>query len=157
MSAFVVGSPHIDAMVALAVYGPKGGQRRWDRFSYYHRNLRHEVNNDTADQLGSMLWAENERSVAYRYPDAQRDELPGPIEREEPTSYRFSVTAARPTAIEGLKLLRCFEYQSCETPDWEQSEAWSFCDDRKDCLVASLPGYDEAPWEWTGQPKRAIA
>lgn len=97
-----------------------------------------------------MLRPENERSVAYRYDT--RENLPGPVEREEPAFYRFTASkmfTRRPNPVEALKLIRCYEYQSCEHPGWESSEAKGFCDTMTAALVACLPGYDDAPWEWT--------
>lgn len=42
--------------------------------------------------------------------------------------------------------LSCYEYQSCEHPEWEGSRARGFCSEFRDCLIATLPGYEDASW-----------
>lgn len=54
-------------------------------------------------------------------------------------------TAPR-TPIELLKLIHCYEYQSCEHEGWEKSEAARYCRDLERSILCSLPGYEEAPW-----------
>ena len=97
-----------------------------------------------------MLVAENLRSVRFRYEDVKDDleGLPGPIERDFIRAYTFERTQDMAT-VAILKALDCYEYQSCETDDWPQSEAFAFCDSLGGSLVHRLPGYDDAPWEIT--------
>ena len=155
MSAFVVSKDHIDALVTEALRPQYGSD-----FSYYHDGERHAVRWNTADELGQMLWAENVASVEHRYPDSD-GELPGKYVEESPApglavvrlpewvaGYRYplgSVLKSRP-AVEVLKLIDCYEYQSCEHPEWAESEARSFCHDLRSRMIGQLPGYDAAPW-----------
>lgn len=79
----------------------------------------------------SLLWAENVRSIQYRYPDTidNPDAMPGPVDFTpvEVLIYRFPTSTPRLTAIDGLSALSGYEYQACEHPEWEQSEAYRFC------------------------------
>ncbi len=69
------------------------------------------------------------------------------------TVYVYPATEMRftkqPTAVEGLSAIKCYEYQTCEHPEWEQSAAHAFCDALRDLLIGCLPGYEAAPWTWT--------
>jgi hypothetical protein len=171
MSAFMVNHAHIDALVSLALWGPRGqdvAPGRWFRPSWYAqpinartsgddlRALHREARIETADAVGQMLAEANARSVRYRYQDADEcGMLDGWAEPHEPVIYRHALrpSGLRPTAIEGLKIIACFEYQACEHPDWRESEALAFCRALRYALIACLPGYDAAPWEWPGRPE----
>jgi len=143
MSAFVVDKTHIDVLVRAAINRDYHSELR-----YYHDHSWREVNHQTADTVGQMLWDENVRSVSYRYPHDSLESLPGRVDSPwlTPYLYRFNTPVA--TAVEVLKAITCFEYQSCEHPGWETSEAHSFCKYLKDHAINQLPGYDAAPWNW---------
>lgn len=169
----MVHKDHIDALVTLAISGPcdnagPGGgygygppvwngprwalhdprETRWQDQTWLKLSSggradficrREEVD---ADHVGSTLWAANARSLAARYPDDWETMLPdgfGPyvFERGE-----------RVSGVVGLKLIDCLDYQSCEFPEWPDTEAWRFLDSLKDCLIGSLAGYHDAPWEY---------
>jgi len=51
--------------------------------------------------------------------------------------------------VYALKAVCCYRYQSCEHPGWKGSEASRFCDALERVAVELLPGFSEAPWEWT--------
>jgi len=122
MSAFIVPMEHIRAMVNAGL-NIKYGPMRWGNSDLTEAN---------ADQVGAMLVAENRRSVNYRY-----------SERKKPEVYTHRSSSAR-TPVEILKAISCYEYQSCETPDWKQSEAAAFCEMLRVLMVHQLPGMDEA-------------
>lgn len=132
MSAFVVTEEHIKELAAF-----------WATADHWTRK-----NEDDATKVARVLLAENLRSVRYRYPGD--DELPGPIETPEADtlSMRLRDIANRkvrnPVWI--LKMADCLEYQSCETPDWKDTEAKALLDSIRRLAIAKLPGYDEAPW-----------
>ncbi len=142
MSAFIVGKVHIDAILRVAIVHIPGSQFHW----YYHEEHRDLTD---PDAIGGRLVAENAASVHYRYPQDPIDGLPGPTDAYWMKPYFYSPFGGRvPTVVEGLKLIKCYEYQSCEHPNWETSEAKAFCDALKEHLIRHLPGYDDAPWEW---------
>lgn len=117
---------------------------------HYHDD-RHMLTSQTANQVGQMLLDENVKSVSYRYDDSGITDLPGRLNAEWliPFKYKSSPFAKTPKAVECLKLISCYEYQSCEHPDWHESEAHAFCQALRHAAIESLPGYDDAPWEWT--------
>ncbi len=138
MSAFVVSTVHIDAMLTAGLrleqpYGRDPLVWFWpaidaasDRGSWTSEELQHqarqrrrELTHASAGRVGAMLLAENRRSVDHRY-DEQ--------EWEEP--YLFHAL-----------------YQSCEHPDWPDSEAAAFCQALQSRSITCLPGYAAAPWE----------
>lgn len=94
MSAWMVSKAHIDALVNSAV------EHGITTVAEVH-------------ETGRMLWRENRRSVNYRYQ-----------ERGRTPQYRFTGTEMPLHPVVILKLLHCFEYQSCERPDWEKSQAY---------------------------------
>lgn len=142
MSAFIVHKAHISAMLRAAL-----AHRR--DFSWYHNNTCQRLAGSDLDKVGQMLLDQCVASVRYRYPNEKDpDDLPGMINREWQAPFSFHPLGRVPTALEALKLIRCYDYQSCENPEWATSEAKTFCDTLFVCLVAALPGYEEAAWEW---------
>ncbi len=155
MSAFEVDKTHIDVLISAALQGSHGGPLYWyhgeipntmpgealpSHENYLERlnTTRREVTSDNAGMWGALLVAENRRSVNHRY---NEDEI------EEP--YEFTRYAGTFNAVAILKAISCYEYQSCEHPEWEASEAKSFCDALRTDQIHKLTGYDKAPWEVT--------
>jgi hypothetical protein len=155
MSAFVVSTVHIDAMLTaglrlrtaythspLTWFWPAidaGSQRgSWtsEELQCQARERRRQLTIQTAGRVGAMLLAENRRSVDHRY-DEQ--------EWEEP--YLFTALPGRPDPVVVLKAINCYRYQSCEHPGWGSSEAFAFCDALRERAIGCLSGYDAAPWE----------
>ncbi len=140
MSAFIVPKAHIDALVRSAVLpGPYGFHQGLFHYSHVGETHYASIHEGEPDRLGRMLLLENVRSVAYRYKEEM--ELP---------AYSYSTPTRTPSVVEGLKLIHCYEYQSCEHPDWPESEAYAFCEALTKALICALPGYEEAPWAWEG-------
>jgi hypothetical protein len=102
-----------------------------------------------------MLASANLASVTYRYPDLLQNpaDTPGPVEQWWWTApYRYR--QARPDIIPGravivLASVACYEYQACEHPEWETSNARAFCEALRHTAIEHLPGYSDAPWGWT--------
>lgn len=166
MSAFALEVAHIDALVTLALCGPDSAPRRHWHPPHWLAPIEPDgspaapgdpwrdatlVAGNT-NYVGAMLMSECIRSVAYRYPDCARnaEPAPPPSPAPDPAAYCYRAPrsfARRASAVEGLKLLHCYEYQSCEHPGWHASQASSFCSALTRALVSTLPGYDEAPWQ----------
>ena len=155
MSAFIVSKAHIDALVQAGLTSGYGSTLRWR-----HEGHERKLSPDTADVVGAMLWAENVRSVEHRYEHVAAGELPGtyvteaPVEGVEPVelpewiqSYQFA-RVRRLEPVEILKAIDCYEYQSCEHEEWDESEAHTFCNELRMVTIGRLPGYDEAKWEF---------
>jgi hypothetical protein len=164
VSAFVVNKEHIDALVSVALTGPAGlavEPGYWPRpFRYYAgrgetvaemQDLRRDVRLEGATDLGRMLWGTNALSVRKRYPDLyDGGDYPGPVgfTLRWVDDYRYVRPRVQPTAVEALKLVDCFEYQSCEFHGWFEHPARYFCDALRSMLIYALPGYQEAAWEY---------
>jgi hypothetical protein len=100
-----------------------------------HRELRYE----NATEVGRMLLAENYRSVYHRYDEGPKAELEDP--------YVYSPSPVKKDPVQVLSAINCLEYQSCEHPEWADSEAKAFLDALAHKAILSLPGYDDTMWE----------
>ena len=154
MSAWIVSQTHIDLLVSALV--------------------KMDILDTTPNESGRRLWRENIASVRYRYKDSNLDELPGPIPTPDPETYVFqaiTLHCADTHRIRILKAINCYEYQSCEYPEWRDSWAWERLEELKALVILSLhpafqhlepspygdqyearpavyssPLYDAAPW-----------
>lgn len=166
MSAFMVDKAHVDALVAVAVFGPSGREispdtawrgvswpsvdwpqladMGWQEAGKHFRYADH----DYADEIGQMLVLENVRSIRYRYPDTVEhpEATPGPLDQYWEELYRFPVRTGRLSAVAALKAVDGFEYQACEPPGWHTSEAKRFCEALRRAVIGYLPGYRDAEW-----------
>jgi hypothetical protein len=163
MSAYIVHHEHISALVNAA---DRQAMHRHGQFTWYDTNGNpHELSRTASEEsmrelnshpgdtrtmfthsiwgLGQLLLDANVDSVAYRYPDDKREDLPGPIDYQP--EYRH--TSVHVTPVATIKAARCYRYQSCEHPTWKSSTARSFVEALIDAMLDSLPGYDDAPWE----------
>jgi hypothetical protein len=155
MSAYIVAKQHVAYLAAMAMAGtgvPHGGGLEW----YYGKNGSGRIPQDDlvmAAAAANMIWKENMVSVAYRYGDPM-GELPGATYiKDGITKADVAAQAAIPfEAVQVLKACNCLEYQSCEHPGWEASEAHAFLQALKDKAVRALPGYETARW---GAPRFA--
>jgi hypothetical protein len=133
MSAFIVSDRHINTLATWAT-SRNGG----DAVSYYwggrHRDVRHEG----AQRIASVLFAENVRSVNTRY-----------NEHTDPAGFKYKnvpyIFDVSPVQI--IKACHCLSYQSCETSDWEETEAFAILAAIERAAVRDLPGYEDAFWE----------
>lgn len=150
MSAFVVDKAHINALVnaGLAV--------RYKPMHWYDKDGGHVLQPDNADEVGQMLLDECIRSVGYRYQNDSITTLPGRSDAEYILLFKFKLSYDLLPPVVILKLISCYEYQSCETDDWKDSEAYAFCQALRSATISRLPGYDEAPWEFTEWPQETL-
>src|SRR3990167_2487217 len=127
MSAYIVDRAVIDALVTVAKDGPSGVPHcpgnTWYPLGWESADGSRTYIHDRADldRIGAILIDENVWSVQYRYPEMMR--LPGPSDLWWMAPYRWGVVWPLPSAVETLKLADHLEYQSCEHPGWEASEA----------------------------------
>jgi hypothetical protein len=107
MSAFIVSKRDIDYMVTAAVAAEI-------------------ISPEYADQTGRMFWRENLKSLAYRYPDDRDGNRPGPIGFRDRMveTYTWTEMAVVPTGETLDEILGSYDYQTCEHPDYPQSEAY---------------------------------
>lgn len=96
------------------------------------------------DKKGGEVWfanyllQENYRSVNYRYKEKDRP--------EEITRAMFDKWNWKLNLIQTIKTTHCYEYQTCEHPEWDGSMAEEFCKALASCCLHALPGYSEAEW-----------
>jgi len=129
MSAFIVSTAHINALVNAGYRACVANSLSW-----YVGAERRTLTSDNLDAVGAMLMQACVASVDYRY--GETNQIP---------FYRHTFRLPRP-AVAVLKLIDCYEYQSCERPDWPTSEAHAYCAALRERLIGQLPGYDAAPW-----------
>ena len=155
MSAFVVDKTHIDLLLRVAFEGPGGARERGDNgLSWYFagdggRAVRAEMTHgdlDHANEVGAMLMAENVKSYNHRY-KVKVDEFEAMF--GEKTPYTYERPSYQLTIPEALKAIECYEYQSCEHPGWETSEAHAFCQALYRATAWRLVGTSDAPWSWS--------
>lgn len=106
MSAWIVSKGHIDCLVQASIA---------ERLTAPHE----------ANETGRMLWQECFNSVVYRYPNDGDGERPGPRDFRDADvdDYEFrGVEAPLDDAIVVWQI-HCYDYQSCEHPEWETSDA----------------------------------
>lgn len=154
MSAYVVDPEHISYLLQAAIernrpYGVYYGPYEPDNRIGYHN----------ANRIGAELLAENIASVNHRYPDCALDDLPGPIPTPSAADFQYRHSQyVNLDPVNVLKAISGYEYQSCEHPAWETSNAKEFCDRLRHAMIDRLPGYDESPyWSVTremAQPTR---
>jgi hypothetical protein len=130
MSAFIVSDYHIHALLNFAI------TRRENVHVYQHQIL---INRQTTtarlSEIGQILLNENYRSVNSRY--TGNDTAP---------AYKFKRLIHSNTPVEILKACSCYDYQACETDDYNDTLAAHIIDAIRRAAINSLPGYDAAPW-----------
>jgi hypothetical protein len=119
MSAYIVSDRHINTLAS------------WAEF--------HKVyccgGNVQAEMAAALLYAANVESVNYRYKEGTETLYSG-FEPQPPD---------RHTPIEIARLCDSLEYQSCEHPGYEASQAAKLLAAIKFKAVTLLPGYATAP------------
>jgi len=120
-----------------------------------------ELTPETAGLVGAMLLHENQRSVNFRY---NEDDLEPVYEHRAPRYLDGGIREFSPIQI--LHAISSYEYQSCEHPEWSQSESQMFCHALRKLAINALPGYGDAgTWsinpttkaEWAASLKGARA
>jgi hypothetical protein len=165
MSAFVVGTDHIDYLVTATLqwhgrhavetlgltpdqadavtaaggtveHGFYGAQWRPDRYP---------------DALGRLLLGENITSVRHRYPGEPDTDLPGPRPWVAAHQYTYRIVPyALLDAAQVIRAIECWQYQTCEYTDHEHAPGWAFTEQLYRVAVARLMGdRNDLAWEWS--------
>ena len=152
MSAFVVSHDHIDALVEYAVT---------HRLRYFVDGLPIYITTDNATEVGAILLQENVRSVLSRYPDCTEETAPG-RDGEMVAYYDFEpfldlhkLPKHKLVAVI-LTACDCFDYQACETDNYEASVACKIIEAIRTEAIRAVPKYD-APWEITRDQVKTFA
>lgn len=131
MSAFIVGDTHIDALLTFAQSAGRYGA------SWYYWNGERIFFGGNETRIGQKLLDENVRSYNYRYEKCER-----------PDQYAFSPYLGDLTPARVIGACDCLIYQSCETPDYRETEAFSIIDAIRELAIDLVPGKDGS-WEIT--------
>ena len=161
MSAYIVDLDVVDVLARAATTHMPGnhGLLSWTwpdpdaEYGYGYTSATFDGQTD----IGRMLLRENERSIMARYRDTVADDgtplldrMPGPVDYAGSEAYEFPrVSFPMPEPVHVLGIMACYEYQACEHPGWRDSEAYGFCRSLTARLHRMLPGYDDAPWNYT--------
>ena len=130
MSAFLCSDRHINTLVNYA---------NRNRLTVYHDGRTHSCTD--LDGLAKKLQAENIRSLNSRYGD---EELDPTISHELWGSYTME-------PVQILKACDCFDYQACESDDYNDTFSAALIQRIRNNAITKLPGYDEAIWGVPGE------
>lgn len=154
MSAFVVPRLHIDLLVKVAITGPLDADAN-PCMAFPLRSVDREERKLTAEiqpsELGALWLVENVRSVTYCYPETVSVGSVPWIDEEWAQAYRYTDPSYRMTCAETARAITCMEYQSCEHPEWTDSDAKHALDRLRDEVLDHLPGIASAPLVWTAR------
>ena len=120
MSAWIVSQAHIDVLVLAGVQYATPYDASAD--------LRRGPNPTGLTAAGVDLWAQNHRSVNFRYD-----------ERTEPPAFTAPTAEVILDPVAVVKAIDCYVYQSCEHPGWNGSRADRFCQRLRAAAMTGLP------------------
>ena len=123
MSAYVVEENHIEYLVS-EMCKPRTGIKDY---------FEHDLGVTTPQEVGQLLWDENYRSVNYRY--GENDSAPKFTYRRK--CYDFD-------PLQVLKSISCYEYQTCEHPEWSASKVKKLLSRLESRMINILT--DEKTW-----------
>ena len=146
LHAYPAGQPGTTRNLSWWRVDESGEFAGWNELNVY---AEHKTGDDykqflTPSMLGQLLVNENVTSVLYRYSEPGRtyyygaehaaemdddtiETLPGPCDRYYMGPYVFEDPHEETTPGAVFALLDCYDYQSCEHPEWRASEAYAFC------------------------------
>ncbi len=88
-----------------------------------------------------LLLRQNLRSLHARYPRKVEELTP-----DEWEVYRNTPAVNGLGIVDMLKCVQCWQYQSCETEDYQDTQAWKYSHYVLSALISRLPGYEKAVW-----------
>ncbi len=158
MSAYMIDRNHVRYLIEAALHLAESSAHRedfqflrpdgWERIV---RDCYKRSGHMTATQAGQMLWDENMKSVLHRYPDCSPDNVPGEIGEQYAYEHEdYMIGPFKFDLAQIIKACSCYEYQTCEHPGNEKSDALSFIKALRHMVCTALPGYENAVW---GAPK----
>ena len=155
MSAYICNP---ETFVALAAYA--AGRSRRDSGATFDRiplgylqafngpDLSRYSSQERAELFAEILYEENIRSVLTRYPNDTLESAPGPLEKPKRIEI-FDRDVARPPVTDPVAILKLCDglaYQSCETDDWRETQAFALLGAIRKAAIRELSGYDDAEW-----------
>jgi hypothetical protein len=113
------------------------------------------IANTQARLVKAELLSENIASLWGRYP-AGRDLASAESMIGERSAYRF-VSSEDASLAEVAGALHCYEYQSCETDEWNKSFAYALCQAARRKITSHLMNQGEGNWEFNREARRQAA
>jgi hypothetical protein len=129
MSAFIVNNKTINLILNYAYNIEKY------ECVYINGDLFYLSNDKDCQTIGETLLNENIYSVNYRYDSNYTQNFK--FERQKNLII---------TPFVALNAIACLEYQSCETENWEKSEAYHICNQFRKTICSNLIGYNDVSW-----------
>ena len=134
MSAYIVSDNHIHSIVSYTKIVLK---------EVYYNNKSLSLTGvweaaENTNRLGQILINANYLSINERY--IHKEGYP-----EKPHKYAFKETPLL-SPIEVIKACHCLDYQSCESDDWEHSDANQIIQNIIYNTSKKLDGYNQAAW-----------
>jgi hypothetical protein len=120
VSAWIVSQAHIDVLVLAGV--------QYATPYDVSADLRRGPNPTGLTAAGVDLWAQNHRSVNFRYD-----------ERTEPPAFTAPTAEVILDPVAVVKAIDCYVYQSCEHPGWTDSRAAAYCRRLRAAIMENLP------------------
>ena len=129
MSAYIVSRKHINTL------GDRGGLTT-ERIFFVLQDVVVVQFEDEGDlqAMAEMLLKQNIISVSYLYKTDQPD--------DEKIKYKNLLLDY--SAIDILRICECYDYQACETPDYESTYAASIIRAIRTAAILSLPEWDKS-------------
>jgi hypothetical protein len=143
MSAYVVNPEHVGALAAYTL-------------NQCHPNialsLQGKNKNESARNIARCLMQQNIRSVAVRYPcilDGNRPGVEGLNDAEllngaVSCAATYLILPPKLSALDIINMANCYDYQACETDDYESTVAHKQLQKIIDSAIHNLAGYDNA-------------
>lgn len=128
MSAFLCSENHINTLISYAVSMD---------MRFYHNEENHSVLLDPQG-YAQILHSENVRSLEFRY--GKDPETP------EEIKFKTIKVDQQKDAVKVIKACHCYNYQACETEDYEETEAFSLISKIINNASRNIPGYDSEAW-----------
>lgn len=150
MSCHMVEAEHVHVLIWAAIHaaGPRESvMQLWTMEEPTDTNAVHAsrpynvrvLRPGSETPVGQMLVDANAESVRGRQGDAALADVGFVYEYRTPRDRNWS-------PVEVLSALNGYEYQACESEDWQGSEAKYFCDQLRRRVEARLPGASNGPW-----------
>jgi len=137
MSAFVVSDKHISVIVNFGL-GYDWVSNMVEQYVKSQPAEKHAALFEQGETqiLGDILKAQNVRSVQARYGE----------EAHTATPFDWCYNGSC-FIIQVIKACDCLEYQSSETKDYKEPDAYKILDAIRREAIRALPGYSEADWD----------
>jgi hypothetical protein len=121
MSCFIVSNAHINALAHAIL--------RYDVRTVWHEDQSKEL---YAPDVGFLLLAQSVRSYNRRY------------DKNVTAEFTWNPDAPEYSPVEILKACDCYDYQACETDDYDATLAHAIVEEIRHAAICALPGYEEA-------------